>query len=188
VRIGKEKRPCGAGFILIEIAFVRKFGLILGHPSYAIAVVLAAVIFSTGMGSLLTRRLFARSGIDEKRVAMAIVLYAVAGDAIYDQLIATIIAFPVPVKAAFVILALFPLGFLMGQLFPQGLMRVARDDERLVPWAWAINATASTVGVGLADLIARPLGFDAVLYFGAAFYAGIVLLPLYSRQAKLAPA
>ena len=167
---------------------MRKFGLILGHPSHAIAVVLAAVIFSTGMESLLTRRLFARSGIDEKRVAMAIVLYAVAGDAIYDQLIATIIAFPVPVKAAFVILALFPLGFLMGQLFPQGLMRVARDDERLVPWAWAINATASTVGVGLADLIARPLGFDAVLYFGAAFYAGIVLLPLYSRQAKLAPA
>lgn len=178
----------GAGFILIEIALVRKFGLILGHPSYAIAIVLAALIFSTGFGSLFTQRLFAHRGIDEKRVALAIVLYAVLGGAAYDQLLSMLIALPIPVKAALVILALFPLGFLMGQLFPQGLMRVSRDDSRLVPWAWAINATASTVGVGFADLISRPLGYNAVLYLGAAFYAGILLLPLYARQRQLAPA
>jgi hypothetical protein len=178
----------GAGFILIEIALVRKFGLILGHPSYAIAIVLAALIFSTGLGSLFTQRLFARAGIDEKRVALAIVLYAVIGGAAYDQLLTTVIALPIPVKAGLVILALFPLGFLMGQLFPQGLMRVSRDDSRLVPWAWAINATASTVGVGFADLISRPLGYNAVLYLGAAFYVGILLLPLYARQPQLAPA
>jgi hypothetical protein len=178
----------GAGFILIEIAFVRKFGLILGHPSYAIAVVLAALILSTGLGSLGTQRLFGTTGITEKQVALGVVLYAVIGGAAYDQMLGAIIAFPIPVKAALVILALFPLGFLMGQLFPQGLMRVSRDDARLVPWAWAINATASTVGVGIADLISRPLGYNAVLYIGAAFYAGIILLPLYARQPRLAPA
>lgn len=178
----------GAGFILIEIAFVRKFGLILGHPSYAIAVVLAALIFSTGIGSLCTERLFAKIGIDERHVALAIVFYAVAGSMIYNHLESTIIAFPIPVKALFVILALFPLGFMMGQLFPQGLKRVAAEDSHLVPWAWAINATASTVGVGFADLIAHPLGFDAVLYIGAACYASIAALPLYSRQWKPVPA
>ena len=33
----------------------------------------------------------------------------------------------------------------------------------------------------------RPLGYNAVLYLGAAFYAGILLLPLYARQ-RLVPA
>ncbi len=178
----------GAGFILIEIAFVRKFGLILGHPSYAIAVVLAALILSTGLGSLSTQRLFGATRITEKQVALAIVLYAVIGAAAYDQLVGTLIALPIPLKAMFAIVALFPMGFLMGQLFPQGLVRVSRDDARLVPWAWAINATASTVGVGFADLISRPLGYNAVLYIGAAFYAGILLLPLYARQSRLATA
>jgi len=178
----------GAGFILIEIALVRKFGLILGHPSYAIAIVLAALIFSTGLGSLYTQRLFALAAVDEKRVALAVVLYALIGGAAYDQILETVIALPIPVKAGLVILALFPLGFLMGQLFPQGLMRVSRDDVRLVPWAWAVNATASTVGVGFADLVSRPLGYNAVLYLGAAFYAGILLLPLHARQRSLVPA
>lgn len=178
----------GAGFILIEVAFVRKFSLILGHPSYAIAIVLAALILSTGIGSLCTRWLFEKFGAVEKQVALAIVLYALGLGASYDALATTIISLPVAVKALLVIAGLFPLGFLMGQLFPQGLIRVTKDDFRLVPWAWAINATASTVGVGMADPISRPAGFNMVLYIGIVFYAGIILLPLHRRARTPVPA
>lgn len=170
----------GAGFILIEVALIRKFGLILGHPSYSIAIVLAALILSTGLGSLATRRLFEVHGLTEARASLLVVVYVLAALAGYHLLVEQLIALPIPVKAAIVVCALLPLGFLMGQLFPQGLARVAEDDSRLVPWAWAINGTASTVGVGVADLLSHPLGFNVVLYIGTAFYAAIFLLSCYA--------
>ena len=41
----------GLGFLFLEIAFIQKFILFLGHPLYAAAVVLAIVLVFAGMGS-----------------------------------------------------------------------------------------------------------------------------------------
>jgi hypothetical protein len=107
-----------------------------------------------------------------------IVVYIVLGAVLYEPLLYNAIIFPVAIKAAIVMVILFPLGFLMGQLFPQGLVSARGEDSRLVPWAWAINGTASTISVGLGYLLSYPLGFDMLLYIGAAVYAGIIILPL----------
>jgi hypothetical protein len=168
----------GSGFILVEVGLIRKLGLILGHPSYSISIVLAALIFSTGVGSLSSDRLF-RSGIlTVRRTASMIVAYIVLGAVLYEPLLYNAIVFPVAIKAVIVMIFLFPLGFLMGQLFPQGLVSAREEDSRLVPWAWAINGTASTISVGVGYLLSYPLGFDMLLYVGAAVYAGIIVLPL----------
>jgi hypothetical protein len=168
----------GAGFILIEIGLVRKLGLILGHPAYSISIVLASLIFSTGVGSLISDRLFGAKLLTAKRTAFLIVTYTILSAFFYDTLKDQIIVLPIVLKGALVVVSLFPLGFLMGQLFPQGLVRVGARDNRLVPWAWAINGTASTISVGIGYLLSFPLGFNILLYIGAAFYAGIILLPL----------
>ncbi len=170
----------GSGFILIEVGLVRKLGLLLGHPSYAISIVLASLIFSTGVGSLCSDRLFRTGILRIKRTAALIVVYVLLGTALYEVSTAVVIALPFLVKSILVILFLFPMGFLMGQLFPQGLVRVGREDPRLVPWAWAINATSSTIFVGAGYLLSYPLGFRALLLLGATFYFIIILLPLRS--------
>ena len=36
----------------VEIALLQKFGVFLGHPNYALSVVLAALLLSTGAGAL----------------------------------------------------------------------------------------------------------------------------------------
>ena len=36
----------------IEMAFLQRFGLLLGHPSYALSVVLASLLFGSGLGAL----------------------------------------------------------------------------------------------------------------------------------------
>src|SRR5262249_12582507 len=41
----------GLGFLLVEIAFIQKFILFLGHPLYAVAVVLAGFLLFAGVGS-----------------------------------------------------------------------------------------------------------------------------------------
>ncbi len=180
----------GAGFILIEVGLVRKLGLILGHPSFSISIVLAALILSTGVGSLSSRRLFASGILTAKRTALMIVVYVVLGAMLYELVVEEVIAFPLAVKAVMVIAFLFPMGFLMGQLFPQGLVWARQEDGRLVPWAWAINGTASTIAVGVGYLLSYPLGFNMLLYIGAAIYAGILLLPLgeTTKHVALRPA
>ena len=40
------------GFMAVEIALLQKFGLFLGHPNYALSVVLAALLLFSGIGSL----------------------------------------------------------------------------------------------------------------------------------------
>lgn len=173
----------GGGFMAIEIGMVRKLGLILGHPSYAISVVLAALILSAGLGSLASRRIAQTGLLGERSIAALIALYVVAFTACYPVAVTQIIGLPIFIKACISVAVLFPVGFLMGQLFPLGLERAGRDDPRLVPWAWAINGTSSTIGSAFAFLLSFPFGFDAILYFGALIYGVILVLPLDERLA-----
>lgn len=170
----------GSGFILVEIGLVRKLGLLLGHPSYSISIVLASLILSTGLGSLCSNALFQSGILSARRAALLVVLYAIGSIVIYESSVKIVITLPLLAKCAISVLALFPLGFLMGQLFPQGLVRVGQDDNRLIPWAWAINSTSSTIFVGVAYLLSYPLGFNSLILLGAVFYAVIVFLPLAS--------
>jgi hypothetical protein len=165
----------GSGFMLIETGYVSKLGLVLGHPSYAIAIVLAALIFSTGIGSLASKAVGAR--LSQKTIAALIVVTAIVGTLVYDASWKTVIGLDVVTKSMTVVVFLFPLGFLLGQLFPTALAVAGRDDPRLVPWAWAVNSIASTTAVGLAFIFSIPFGFNAMIYIGAAFYALLLLLP-----------
>ena len=178
----------GTGFMAIEIGLIRKFGLLLGHPSYSISVVLAALILSTGLGSLASRRLAASGYLGEKRAAILIVALVVAITALHSAYAPLLIVMPLPVKAVVVVLILLPLGFLMGQLFPLGLVKAGQEDPQSVPWAWAINGISSTIGSAVAFLLSFPLGFSAMLYAGAAVYATILLMPLRGRTPVAATA
>ena len=47
----------GLGFLLLEVALIQRFVLFLGFPTYALSVVLFALLVFTGIGSLLSARL-----------------------------------------------------------------------------------------------------------------------------------
>ena len=51
----------GLGYILVEIAFIQRFVLFLGHPTYALTVVIFLLMLSSGAGSLLSRRWLTRT-------------------------------------------------------------------------------------------------------------------------------
>ena len=46
----------GTGYLFIEIAFIQKMILSLENPSYAASTVIASILISSGLGSLLSRR------------------------------------------------------------------------------------------------------------------------------------
>lgn len=175
----------GSGFMFIEIGYINKLGIVLGHPSYSIAIVLAALVFSTGIGSLCSQRIVAGGLLSEKMIAALIVVYAGAGAVLYNMIWKDLIALELVYKAIAVAAFLFPLGFLMGQLFPQALAEAGKQDGRLVPWAWAVNSVSSTVAVSVGYILSDPLGFNALICMGALLYGAILLLPL-RREARAA--
>src|SRR5262249_19001988 len=64
----------GAGYILIEVALIQKFVLFLGHPTYALTVVIFSMLVSSGLGSYFSRRIL---GDDDGRLYRALVVVAV---------------------------------------------------------------------------------------------------------------
>src|SRR5207245_3325505 len=106
----------GLGYILVEIAFIQRFVLFLGHPTYALTVVIFLLLLSSGAGSLLSRRLLpntARGWIPLVILVLAIALYTWG----LTSLLTSLIGLPFFVKLAVTTLVLLPLGFQMGMPF-----------------------------------------------------------------------
>src|SRR5271165_7176828 len=68
----------GLGYIMVEIAFIQRFVLFLGYPTYALTVVVFLMLLSSGAGSLLSSRWFS----EPTRVGL-VLIFIVAGLAIY---------------------------------------------------------------------------------------------------------
>jgi len=47
----------GIGYILIQVALIQKFVLFLGHPTYALTVIIFSMLVFSGLGSFLSRKL-----------------------------------------------------------------------------------------------------------------------------------
>ncbi|MDQ4059586.1 MAG: SAM-dependent methyltransferase [Pseudomonadota bacterium] len=161
----------GFGFIFIEISFIQRFTLFLGHPLAAIAVVLAAFLIFAGLGSGASARLAERWRAPLAVAAAGLVAFAGAYLVALPLLFSMLVALPLLVKAAIAIVLIAPLAFIMGLPFPLGLSRVSVEAPGLVPWAWAINGCASVVGAVLAGILAMHFGFTAVVCSALVLYA-----------------
>ncbi len=171
----------GLGFLFIEIAFIQRFVIFLGHPLFAIAVVLAAFLGFAGLGSGFSAR-FAERATGEAAapglgplppIALAvagIILFAGAYLALLPSLFQELIPQPTPVKVIVSIALIAPLAFCMGMPFPLGLRRVSTQAPALVPWAWAVNGCASVLSVVLASLLATHFGFTFVVASAMGLY------------------
>jgi len=170
----------GLGFILVEIAFIQRFVLFLGHPTYALTVVVFLLLLSSGAGSMTSRRWIKRPA--HRLFPFAVIVFAIL---IYrfllPVLLPSLIGVSFPVKLIICALLLVPLGFAMGMPFPSGLHAMASASagegatnesaaENAVEWAWAMNAASSVLGSVLAIVIAVQFGLNVTLLCGAAAY------------------
>jgi hypothetical protein len=165
----------GLAFLFVEIAFIQRLTLFLGHPLYAVAVALAAFLVFAGLGAGLSPRLAARlpeggrvSAVEAAVAAIATIslAYLVALAPMTEFLVTLSIEIKLPLALA----AIAPLAFCMGMPFPLGLARVGRELPQLVPWAWGINGCASVVSAVLATLLAIEFGFTTIVALAVALY------------------
>ena len=154
----------GLGYITVEIALIQRFVLFLGHPTYALTVVVFLLLLSSGAGSVVARRWI--SGTRRLQqvlllVAALLVVYLLFLPALLPAAVGASFFFKLAISA----LSLAPLGFLMGMPFPSGLRNV-----ETVEWAWALNASASVLGSVLAMVIAIHFGLSVTLACAAIAY------------------
>lgn len=153
----------GLAYLFIEVATLQQFVLILGQPTLAMATVLATLLLASGVGSALSDRLPWSSAM------LALTLLAALWPWLVPALFGQVLSLGLGVRWALSVLALLPLGLLMGVPFARGLAAL-RPAADLPPWAWAINGGASVVSGVLTVLVALSGGFSWVLWAGAALY------------------
>jgi len=173
----------GLGYILVEIALIQRFVLFLGHPTYALTVVVFLLLLSSGMGSLASRRWMHKPSLTPVALLTIAVGISIAVWALPTMLNALVgIAFAGKLMVAALVLA--PLGFLMGMPFPTGLRALASSVEKnskndvrenAIEWAWALNAGSSVLGSVLAIVIAIQFGLNITLACGAVAYVLAIL-------------
>jgi hypothetical protein len=160
----------GFGFMLVEISQMQRLMIFLGHPVYSLAVVLFAMLLSSGAGSLATGRLRAagpRVAAPLALLVAVLVLFGVTTPGAIRGFAAGTTAVRVAVSVAIIL----PLGFLMGMAFPLGMRLASRAGSSLGPWLWGINGATSVCGSVVAMVIALGGGISASFWTGVACYA-----------------
>jgi hypothetical protein len=177
----------GAGFILIEITLMQRFALALGSPIYSISVCLAALLISTGVGSLLSGKLRSWVGTEVRLIwilAAAVAVYLVAMVLCGTSLLNLIVRTPFFARVLLTSLLLFPIGACLGVFFPAGLLFIGSRSPKAIAWAWGINSGFTVLGSTVSVIIAQFLGFNVVLLMAAALY--LAAAAAYRRMLRTA--
>jgi hypothetical protein len=172
----------GAGYILIQVALIQKFVLLLGHPTYALTVIVFSMLVASGAGSFYSRRVVAGDDARLTRVLLAIAIIVAALAFGSAPLTAAAAASPLPAKMLITALAIAPAAFFMGMPFPSGLSRLERTHAPSVRWAWSLNAAASVLGSAGAIVLAIYIGLRSTLLVGGGLYIVALLIILGTRR------
>jgi hypothetical protein len=116
-------------------------------------------------------------------VVLALLLYSASVIPILHRCVAGALS-----ERAILSLALVaPCGFLMGFCFPVGLrwLREMKHEENL-PWMWALNGAAATLGSFVGILISMETSITACVLTGAALY--LVAAGVLPRRSALVAA
>jgi hypothetical protein len=166
----------GTAFMCAQVAFLQRFSVLLGHPTYALVVVLFSMILFAGLGSFLSDRVVGGRG--ERfafwtwilAVGLAVTAFSIAG------ICASAVAWSTGARIATVLAIVAPLSLLMGFCFPHGARLVQSRDESALAWMWGANGAAGVVASIGAVMISMTLGIEANLWVAASAYTAVPML------------
>jgi hypothetical protein len=154
----------GLAFLLVEVPWIQRFVLYLGHPSYATTVVLAALLLGAGAGSIVSSRL---GMAPVRRWGLALPVLLAIVNAALDPVFRATLGLPFATRVASSLALLMPAGFLMGFAFPMGMIRFG--DSRKA-WFWALNGAFSVLASVSSLALSMHLGFTKVAWAGVGLY------------------
>jgi SAM-dependent methyltransferase len=168
----------GLGFILVEMAMMQQLSIFLGQPIYSMVVVLGGLILSAGVGSLASDRWQLKASWRSRVPALVAALSVVAYSLVVVPAIHAFTAELLWQRVLICLALISPCGFLLGFCFPVGMRWLnALSQGRNLPWMWALNGAAGTLGSFIAILISMDLSIGYCVLTGAGCYllAGLAM-------------
>ena len=166
----------GLGFMLIELSFLQRLIVFLGHPTYGLTVVLFSILLSCGIGSYSTRNICLPQDKNTalSRISMLIIILVIFGiftRPVLEAFQATITIYRIIISVT----VLLPIGIFMGMVFPLGMKVASSHYSYLTPWLWGINGAMSVLASVLAVIFSIYMGIETTFWIGFIFY-GIAFL------------
>ncbi len=156
----------GAGFMFVELYFIKSFTLLFGNPVVSLTVVLGGVLIFSGAGGYWATR----AGIRRLSPVLAIlILFLFALVFFNETLLSAILTLPAFYRYAWAVVMLFPISFLMGAPFSLG-MRYLLSSPGQRAYAWAANGSASVLAAIAAAQMALSIGIQFILAGAIAAY------------------
>lgn len=180
----------GLGFMFFEITMIQKLVRFLGYPSYSLTVTLAAILISTGVGALASRRFVGNPLAALRGLLVVLAILTLGYRYGLDPLTDAAQSGALGVRIVVAVLVLVPLGLCLGMFMPLGLGLVAAvrvdGDERAgasyTAWSWAVNGFFSVIGSVLTTMLAMEFGFSAVQL--AAWFVYALAVVVFARLAR----
>jgi hypothetical protein len=167
----------GLGFMLVEMKLLQQSVLVVGNPTLSLAAVLASLLLSTGAGALLAgyvaRHPNARRLVPALFAALLAVLLVALG--LSERLADALTALPMAARTAGLVLAIAPLGLLLGCPLPLGMAALAgrpgdEPERGLVAWCWGVNGMFGVAGSAVAMYVAIHVGLRNAFLCGVLCY------------------
>lgn len=175
----------GTGFMMVQIPLMQRFSVYLGHPVYAVAVLLFSMILAAGAGSYLSDRIEVGRGsrwtllVPTGIVSMLALIYLVSG-----PLIASTIQQGLFVRCMIVVALVGLAALPMGMCFPLGLRLFREYSSQCLPWMWGINGATGVLASVFAVAISMWSGINTSLLVAIGCYA-LLAVPVSFLQSKL---
>ncbi len=167
----------GLAYMFLEMGFIQKMTLLIGHPVFGVAVTLLGFLVFSGCGSLLSARLF-RAPVRRIHIAvLAIIIIGIAEVTLMKLSFNWLVGFSRPIRILLGVVITAPPAFFMGMPFPTALGELHTRRQPLVPWAWGVNGFASVTGAVLGTFLAISVGFTILTLVALACYflAAVIL-------------
>lgn len=163
----------GTGFMLVEIAYIKKMIPVAGDPILSFMLVLSTMLIISGIGGRLSARFRSNSkgrpvGIYSVMILLLalIAVLSVCSEAIINLLL----SLPSLFRYASLVVVISLFSIIIGMPFPAGMRMLARNDNE-ISLAWASNGIASVLTAIIAAAAAMMLGTTSLLVAALGAYA-----------------
>jgi spermidine synthase len=173
----------GLAYLFVEVWLIHRFAMYLGHQAYSLAVVLGALLLSTGFGAAIGERVVAGPRARVVVGVSAIVVVLLLGKALLPAVLDATMSSGFTARVIVSVGYCAALGAFMGFPFPAGLSWARGRVPEAVPWYIGINGFASVVATLAVIPLSHALGYEAVMLTGGALYVAAVLASRAMRDA-----
>lgn len=175
----------GFGFMLVEISQMQRLIIFLGHPTYALSVILFALLLSCGLGSYSTQKMSNPGMVGSTTVRLFLLICALAIFGILTPFaISMFDGSTTMLRVLVATIIIFPLGTFMGMAFPIGMKVASTKSPSITPWLWGINGAASVCASVVAIAIALSSSISTSFWTGFSFYVVALVAFVFASRRK----